>query len=218
VWTPPAQPTGPATAVTQTTSTNWAGYADTGGRFTSVSASWTQPAATCDADQTFSSFWVGLDGDGTNSVEQTGTEADCDGGTASAFGWFEMFPAGPVEYNRPVAAGDALSASVTTDGAGNFTLTLTDQTQGWNEVTNQSSDVAQLGSAEVVAEAPSSSNGVLPLTNFGTVDFTGVEANGSPIGMAATTALTMVTPNGTVEASPSGLSAEEDFSVSWASE
>ena len=27
-------------------------------------------------------FWVGLDGDTTNTVEQTGTEADCSSGTA----------------------------------------------------------------------------------------------------------------------------------------
>jgi hypothetical protein len=205
--------------VAQDTSTNWAGYADTGSRFTSVSASWTQPTVQCGADQTFSSYWVGLDGDGTDSVEQTGSEADCSGGTATNFGWFEMFPAAPVEYNKPVAAGDAMSASVTTDGDGNFTLTLTDQTQGWNQVTNQSSQVAQLGSAEVVAEAPSGQNGVLPLTNFGTVNFTDAEANGAPIDTGSTTAaLTMVSGNGTLEATPSALSAGENFSVTWNSE
>ena len=47
------------------TSTNWAGYAAAGqpGQFTSVSSSWTQPTVTCSNQQTFSSFWVGLDGD-----------------------------------------------------------------------------------------------------------------------------------------------------------
>jgi hypothetical protein len=207
-------------AVTQDTSTNWAGYVDTGGRFTSVSANWTQPTAQCGADQTFSSFWVGIDGDGTGSVEQTGSEADCNGGTALYFGWFEMFPAAPVEYIKPVAAGDAMSASVTTDGNGNFTLTLTDRTQGWNEVTDQTSQTAQLGSAEVIAEAPSSQNGVLPLTNFGTASFTGAEANGAPIGSSSgsTTELTMVSGAGALEATPSALNAAEDFSVTWNSE
>ena len=204
--------------VTQDTSTNWAGYVDTGGRFTSVSSSWTQPTAQCNGDQTFSSFWVGIDGDGTNSVEQTGSEADCDGGAPTYFGWFEMFPAAPVEYNKPVAAGDAMSASVTTDGNGNFTLTLTDQTQGWNEVTQQASQTAQLGSAEIIAEAPSSQNGVLPLTNFGTVNFTAAQANGAPVGATATNELTMVSGNGAVEATPSDLSGGQDFSVTWNSE
>ena len=209
---------GNAGTVMQDTSTNWAGYVDTGGRFTSVSSSWTQPTAQCNGDQTFSSYWVGLDGDGTDSVEQTGSEADCQGGTAVYFGWFEMFPAAPVEYNRPVNAGDAMSASVTTDGNGDFALTLVDQTQGWKQVTDQSSQVAQLGSAEVIAEAPSSQAGVLPLTNFGTVNFTNAQANGVPIGAGATTELAMVSGNGTLEATPSDLSNEQDFSVTWNNE
>src|SRR6185369_1208757 len=44
------------------TSTNWAGYAVAGSRYTSVSASWTQPAVSCTSTNTWSSFWVGLDG------------------------------------------------------------------------------------------------------------------------------------------------------------
>ena len=110
------------------TSTNWSGYAAAGaaGAFTSVSSSWTQPTVTCGPQQTFSSFWVGLDGDGTQSVEQTGTEADCSSGAAAYQGWWEMFPAAPVFYNSPVKPGDAMSASVTANGGGAFTLTLSD--------------------------------------------------------------------------------------------
>jgi hypothetical protein len=69
--------------VSHSTSTNWSGYAVTGGRYTSVSASWTQPAVNCSVTPTgWSSFWVGLDGDTSNTVEQTGTEADCSSGPA----------------------------------------------------------------------------------------------------------------------------------------
>src|SRR6266851_4878139 len=87
-----------------TTSQNWAGYAAAGapGGFTSVSASWLQPGVTCSSQKTFSSFWVGLDGDGTQSVEQTGTEADCSSGAATYQGWYEMFPNAPVYYYNPV--------------------------------------------------------------------------------------------------------------------
>src|ERR1700742_107031 len=44
---------------TQATSMNWSGYADAGqaGTFTSVASAWTQPAVTCGAAATFSSFW-----------------------------------------------------------------------------------------------------------------------------------------------------------------
>jgi hypothetical protein len=199
------------------TSTNWSGYAAAGqaGTFTSVSSSWTQPAVTCGPQQTFSSFWVGLDGDGTQSVEQTGTEADCSGGAASYQGWWEMFPAAPVFYNEPVKPGDAMSASVTSGGGGAFTLTLSDQTQNWTQTTQQTSQTAQLGSAEVIAEAPSSQNGVLPLSNFGTVDFSGAEANGAPIGNADADSLTMVSAGGTTEATPSVLTAGDDFAVTF---
>src|ERR1700685_306656 len=94
------------------------------GSFTSVSSSWAQPAVSCDGTDTFSAFWAGLDGDGTPTVEQTGTEADCDAGTASYQGWYEIFPNAPVFFPDPVRPGDDMSASVVADGNGIFTLTL----------------------------------------------------------------------------------------------
>ncbi len=174
---------------TAATSHNWAGYAASGppGTFTSVSSSWTQPAVMCTARQTFSSFWAGLDGDGTQTVEQTGTEADCNNGKASYQGWFEMFPSAPVFYNNPVAAGDAMSASVVANGSGAFTLTLSDQTQGWTQTAHQTSATAQLGSAEIIAEAPSDAAGVLPLSSFGTVNFTAALVGNTALGSAPQT-------------------------------
>jgi hypothetical protein len=199
------------------TSTNWSGYAAAGqqGQFTSVSSDWTQPAVTCSNQETFSSFWVGLDGDGTQSVEQTGTEADCDNGQAAYQGWWEMFPAAPVFYNNPVKPGDAMSASVTSNGGGSFTLVLSDTTANWTQTTQQSSTTAQDGSAEVIAEAPSSQNGVLPLSNFGTVDFTNAQANGAAIGNANADSLTMVSSGGVTEATPSALTGGNAFSVAF---
>ena len=213
-----AQAPGFAANAAAVTSQNWAGYASAGnpGTFTSVSASWTEPAVTCTATNTFASFWAGLDGDGTNTVEQTGTEADCDGGAAAYQGWFEMFPNAPVFYDNPVQPGDAMSASVVADGGGTFTLTLTDTTQGWNQTTNQTSAAAQLGSAEVIAEAPSSGAGsVLPLSNFGTVSFTGVNADNTAIGNENPSGLTMVSANGVTEATPSALIGGNAFTVTW---
>jgi hypothetical protein len=201
------------------TSENWSGYASAGnpGTFTSVSASWQEPAVTCGATDTFSSFWVGLDGDGTDSVEQTGTEADCDSGTASYQGWFEMFPAAPVFYNNPVDPGDAMSATVTSDGNGAFTLTLEDSTQGWTQTTQQTSSTAELGSAEVIAEAPSDGT-VLPLSDFGTVSFTNATINGTAIGDENPSALTMVSAGGVTEATPSALTGDNAFTVTWDSD
>ena len=46
-----------------TTSTNWAGYADTGsnGAFSSVSTTFVQPSVSCSSGTTYSAFWVGLE-------------------------------------------------------------------------------------------------------------------------------------------------------------
>jgi hypothetical protein len=215
-WAPGQEAQGFAANTTAVTSQNWAGYAAAGraGTFTSVSASWTEPGVACTATNTFASFWVGLDGDGTNTVEQTGTEADCNGGGATYQGWFEMFPAAPVFYDNPVEPGDAMSASVVANGGGGFTLTLTDSTEGWHQVTNQTSDAAQLGSAEVITEAPSDGT-VLPLSNFGTASFTDVTADNTAIGNENPSALTMVSAANVTEATPSALTGGNAFSVTW---
>jgi hypothetical protein len=208
-------------------SANWAGYAATGqpGTLTSVSTSWSQPAVNCgNAAQTFSAFWVGLDGDGTPTVEQTGTEADCANGaaaggqfgTATYQGWYEIFPNPPVFYNNPVQPADAMSASVTSNGNGLFTLTLTDTTQGWTQSTQQSEPNAQLGSAEIIAEAPSNGQQVLPLANFGTVNFSAATVDNQPLGNEGPnlTAITMASGNIAL-ATPSALSGGNAFSVTW---
>jgi hypothetical protein len=199
------------------TSDNWSGYAATGGTYTSVSSSWVQPSVSCGSETTYSSFWVGLDGDGTDSVEQTGTEADCNGGQASYSSWYEMYPANPVTYSDSVEPGDSFTATVTTDGDGDFTLTLTDNTENWTETQNETGSSATGGSAEVIAEAPYS-NGVLPLADFGTVDFTGATVDGSPISDSSPDQINLVSDGGTTEATTSSLdSSGEDFSIAWES-
>src|SRR5690348_4164532 len=52
---------GPHGGLRNSTSSNWSGYAATGAKFTSVTASWVQPAAKCTSATTYSSFWIGLD-------------------------------------------------------------------------------------------------------------------------------------------------------------
>src|SRR5579884_199244 len=63
---------------TATTSTNWSGYAVDGTGATRVVGSWSQPTAACGiGESSWSSPWVGIDGDTSNTVEQTGTDSDC---------------------------------------------------------------------------------------------------------------------------------------------
>jgi hypothetical protein len=170
--------------ISHSESTNWSGYAVSGfGLYTSVSSSWTQPAVNCAKTPTgWSAFWVGLDGDNTNTVEQTGTEADCSKGSAVYYAWYEMYPKWSVNYANPVAAGDSFFASVTYLGAGYFKLTLSDTTKRWSQTTTQRLKSAKLGSAEAIAEAPSGIRGVLPLADFGTVGFSGITVDESQLG------------------------------------
>ena len=200
--------------VTNSTSTNWSGYAATGGPFTSVSASWTQPTAVCSFGTAYSSFWVGLDGDTSNSVEQTGTDADCSAANVPQYyAWYELYPKYPVNLAGTVQPGDALSASVTTDRVGRFTLAIGDATQHWSFQTTQRLTRAALASAEVIAEAPSSRSGVLPLANFGTVGFSNATANGSPLSAFNPDQISMVSGS-TVKAQPSSINGGS-FSVAW---
>ncbi|MEV7602265.1 G1 family glutamic endopeptidase [Kitasatospora sp. NPDC089797] len=196
------------------TSGNWSGYAATGSKFTSVSASWVQPAVSCTGAATWSSFWVGLDGDGSSTVEQTGTEADCSGGSPVYSSWYEMYPAYPVNFSNAVRPGDHFTASVTTNGSGSFTLTLADTTAGWKRTVTKALRSAALASAEVIAEAPSSSTGVLPLSDFHSVAFSGASANGRSLGGFHPDAITMAS-GGVTRAATSGLSGGSSFSVAW---
>ncbi|MGH3471261.1 MAG: G1 family glutamic endopeptidase [Nocardioidaceae bacterium] len=203
--------------ISQSTSSNWAGYAATGTTFNSVSSSWTQPTATCTKTQTYSSFWVGLDGYSSNSVEQTGTDADCSAtGVPSYYAWYEMYPKFPVNLSTssyPVSPGDHLSASVVAAGRNSFTLTIANATKGWTYRTVQKHKAAR-SSAEVIAEAPSSSSGVLPLTNFGTVNFGSSMANGQSLASLNPDKIDMVSGT-TTKATTGSISTSGAFSVTW---
>jgi hypothetical protein len=204
----------PLVRVVNATSSNWSGYATTRGPFSSVSASWVQPTGTCTSAATYAAFWVGIDGDGSNSVEQTGSDVDCHGGVPSYYAWYEMYPAFPVNYSDQVRPGDVFTASVTDSGS-TFVLKISDTTQGWTHSQTKSSGTAKKHSAEIIAEAPSSGTGVLPLTKFGTVKFTSALANGAAIGTLSPQSITMVTSTGTVKAKPSALANGKNFSVTW---
>jgi hypothetical protein len=207
--------------VGHSSSTNWSGYAVTGaGPYTSVSASWTQPAVDCSKTPTaYSSFWVGLDGDTTNTVEQTGTEADCSSGSPVYYGWYEMYPKFPVNYSNPVSPGDSMSASVTYLGSGQFRLILSDTSRGWTQTTQARLNHPKLGSAEVIAEAPSGSGGVLPLADFGTANFSGAKVDGSSMAsLSGLDPITMVSSSEAIEAKPSSMSSSGSFSDTWYSQ
>jgi hypothetical protein len=108
-----------------------------------------------------------------------------------------------------------VSASVSTDGAGNFTLSLSAGSAAPITIRGTSKR-ASLASAEVIAEAPASNhgpNGELPLTNFGSVAFTNATVDGTPLGSLSPDPITMV-QGGVTMAQPSTIS-DGNFSIAW---
>jgi hypothetical protein len=223
--------------ITVEDSTNWSGYAVEGASFTKALASWTVPTVTCSkTPNTYSSFWVGIDGWTSSTVEQTGTDSDCNGSRASYYAWYEFYPNPSIEITSvPVSPGNHISASVTYSGT-QFTITLINETTGKSYSKSSAVSGAQRTSAEWIAEAPCCTRrgGILPLSDFGTVDFgedyTGISSTNDAtdssvsgaIGAFGSNIFESIMVNGTTgadEAVPSALSSDgTSFTVTWDSE
>ena len=206
------------------TSTNWSGYADTGSSFSDVSASWTEPGASCSSRTTsLAAFWVGIDGYSSDSVEQDGTMIECYDRTAYQFTWWEMYPTNDVQVvGQTAAAGDAITASVVRSGT-SYKLTVTDSTHSADSFsTTQTCSASSCvdSSAEWIAEAPTGSSGVEPLTDFGTwTASSAAVTEGSTAGSISSFTddeITMIDSSGATKALPGALnSVGTGFSVTW---
>jgi Peptidase A4 family len=250
---------GSAGAATSTASeqvsSNWAGYvvggSDSNTQFSNVSGSWVQPASKCTSGQDYAAFWVGVGGDdgqsssfgqsslgdgSSTSLEQIGTQGDCTGNGTEYYAWYELVPAAPVQLNLAIHPGDHISASVGVNGS-NIAFSLTDKTTGQSFSKTIQASNPDTSSAEWVAEAPSQCDGSgnctpLPLSDFGTVDFTNATATANghtgtisdpnwtaqpiALGSDGTYDIGYGSSQNTAGASPSSLSSDgSSFSVTW---
>jgi hypothetical protein len=208
-------------------SANWSGYvALEQAPYSSVSASWTVPTATCPASSTnYSAQWVGIDGLGDDSVEQDGTDAACINGDAQYWAWFEMYgdtavnSGNPETVSYPVSPGDQITASVSVVGS-NWTLAVADssQTPAWSFTTTvpAPSPPPRQTSAEWIVERPelcqgSSSCALGSLAQFTPVTFANATAtaDGSSQSIAALDGvpveMTSSDSNSTILAQPGAL-------------
>jgi hypothetical protein len=196
-------------------SSNWSGYAVTGGTFKTVTLSWTQDSISCTSSSTETDMspWVGIDGYSSKTVEQTGSSGDCNGLTPDYYAWYEMFPKDPVIINEPVQPDDQFTATVTHTVGTDYTLTLEDITQGWtNKVTK--SITAKDDSAEAVMEMAAKH-----LTQFDTDPFTSFTVDGKPMGSYKKSPYKIhqmeIKVGSTVCDSTSPLSNRDNFTVTW---
>jgi hypothetical protein len=211
--------------------TNWAGYAaasnltnPASNSVSDVSGQWTIPAVSCTLRTTsYSASWIGIDGYSDNTVEQTGTEQDCNRGRAQYYAWYELYPAYSYQVNLPLKAGNVVNASVKYIGNNSFTLTLVNQTTNQSFTTTKVANGAMRESAEWIAEAPANFFGILPLSNFGTDTFTNALTTiNNTSGTISNSAwqnqpINMVTANGLQnKATTSPLSTDgSSFNVTW---
>jgi hypothetical protein len=163
-------------------SLNWSGYAVSTPDVTSVTGTFTVPEVgppgSIGGLPPNVGAWVGIDGYTSGTVEQTGIGGSWDDatGTATYYAWWEMFPRNSATIKTlKISAGDSITASVTYNGGGSFTLSITDNTTGQSFTKTASApaggpNVAQRSSAEWVVERPATIyNGyltILPLATF----------------------------------------------------
>lgn len=220
-------------------STNWSGYvaqknltSPVPGSVTKVVGSWTVPNITVvpGAGDTYCAIWVGIDGSGSQSVEQLGTAHDVVNGQIQHYAWVEMYPQPSQDLvGFPVSVGDTITASVTyiplngvvPVGNSLFILQIVNNTKKLYTMVPYIIADPQRLCAEWIVEAPYM-NGILPLSNFGTAHLfdCAVEINGvvGAIGNSAwmNDVMHMITPQGVLKAVTSPLGADgKSFTVAW---
>jgi hypothetical protein len=207
-------------ALTQVQSGNWSGYADTGSGFSTVTGKWTEPSATCSSTESLAAFWVGIDGYSSDSVEQDGTLIECYGGAAYYYTWWEMYPSNAIQVvGSTLRAGDSITASVVRSGS-SYTLKVTDSSRSGDSFSTTQSCSCANSSAEWIAEAPSGSSGVEPLSHFSTFSLSSATvattSKSGTISSFTDDEITMVDSSGNVEAQPGALNSSGNaFSVTW---
>ncbi len=170
----PGETTAPADS--SSASENWAGYAATGGTFTSVAGSWTVPTVTAGGSRAADATWVGIGGIESHDLIQAGTEAIVENGDVTYAAWVETLPQASKEVPLTIHPGDKVNVSLEQQSTGTWLIVIQDVTSGESykkTVSYQSS----LSSAEWIQEAPTSGGRFLmPIDDFGSITFTNATA------------------------------------------
>jgi hypothetical protein len=196
---------------------NWSGYAATGGKFTEVTGTWTVPSVSSASPGT-DATWVGIGGVDSRDLIQAGTEAlTVNAGTVRYEAWVETLPQSSHPVPLTVNPGDSITVTLDQQSAGAWVIDFKNNTTGQTYQANEQYN-SSLSSAEWVEEAPSGGRRVLPLDDFGTVQFskasTVKDGATDSISKAGGQAITMIDRNDQPIAKPSALGADgASFSV-----
>ena len=195
-------------------STNWSGYVERGGPFTSVTGTFNVPAIDTSAG-TDNSQWVGVDGDSNEDLIQAGVAESVStfGGRVQIYAWWEILPAPETPVSLPIAVGDRVTVTIAQVQPGTWTIKILDATSN-RSFSKTVSYSGATTSAEWVLEAPTSARGSqTSLASFTpAVTFSNIGATGTVTEIAA---VAMV-QHGVTVATPSPLDAN-GFSVAFGS-
>jgi hypothetical protein len=162
---------------------NWAGYVSnsSANSVTAVSGTWVQPTITCGSGSTYLATWVGIDGFASSDLVQTGTGAQCVGGTASYNAWWEVLPAAETLIpSITVHAGDTITASVTYSATTHkFSMKIADGASSFTKT--QKVSKAARASAECIVERPEVGGSFSTLAKFKTDAFSSCTATVSGV-------------------------------------
>ena len=121
--------------------------------------------------------WVGIGGVQSHDLIQAGTQQQASGDADTLYSaWLETLPQPSQPVPLVVHAGDSVTVSLAEQGQGAWQVSMTNTTTGqaWQTAVQYDSSNS---SAEWIEEAPSAGRGgILPLDNFGTIDFSNAGA------------------------------------------
>ncbi|HET9184207.1 MAG TPA: G1 family glutamic endopeptidase, partial [Candidatus Angelobacter sp.] len=166
-------------------SDNWSGaavFAPSGSSFESVAGQWTvpQPQPSSPDGTSYSSFWIGIDGDKSGDVFQAGVECEASTSGRNIYAWWEWFPEQEIQIsNFPVSAGHILHCvlNVISNTSGSVLLqNLSNGVATTFTITAPSGTALTGNSAEWVGERPEVNNQLTHLADFGEVHFSNISA------------------------------------------
>ena len=190
-------------SLNDSTSDNWSGYnlgyLSTSTLYTSMSGTWTVPTARQETSgqAEHGATWIGIGGgclntsctETDNTLIQAGTEQDVSkAGKAKYSAWYELIPESSVTESMTVKPGDLIHCSITETSSGEWSIVLSDATNGQSFSENTAYSSSEL-TAEWIVETPvvvsTKGTGVANLPNLGDVRFSHAEVNGASAGLVS---------------------------------
>jgi hypothetical protein len=210
---PRRTPEGADTAISH----NWSGgvvSAPAGDAFVWIQGEWVVPnvsAPTAD-EWYYCASWVGIDGDGSDDVCQSGVECEIyrpssGAPTVNIYPWVEWYPAGEIAItNLAVHPGDLVTVLICTNGHGSTSASVffSNRTSGQSTslALNAPAGISLVGNcAEWIVEAPTVGGAQSSLANYGETVFTDSDAwthGGKTVGGGTGESIDMVDSNGKV--------------------